>query len=107
MSALEALRWQNFVDPSNELMSTEGKQGVPRYGGEPSVLREYAYRVRLREAREQSMDSSELKKLGPLGLRLVDDLSGTALFKLSEAFLSKNLPSQMDLPPSSSTSRRL
>ena len=79
MSALDALRWQNFVDPSNELVSTEGKQGVPRYGGEPSVLLEYTYRVRLREAREQTMDSSELKKLGPLGLRLVDGLSGTAL----------------------------
>jgi len=42
-------------------------------------VQEYTFRVRLREAREKVMDEQELKKQGPLGLRLIDGLQGTAL----------------------------
>ena len=40
---------------------------------------EYSFRCRLRQAREKQMPEEELKKQGPLGLRLVDGLRGQAL----------------------------
>ena len=65
MSIVDCLRWQNFVQSTNDgSLSTEGKSGVPRYDGEVSKLSEYQFRVRLRQAREKTMDESELKKLG-------------------------------------------
>ena len=79
MSIVECLRWQNFVQSQDEALSTEGKAGVPRFDGEVTKLSEYEFRVRLRQVREKTMDESELKKIGPLALRLVDGLRGTAL----------------------------
>ena len=58
---------------------TESKFGIPRFGGEPSALHEYTYRVRARVQRESHMDAGEIKRLGPLGLRLVEGLRGPAL----------------------------
>ena len=77
MSALECLTYQAFKNPANEAtFSTEGgKHGVPRYDGDP----EYAFRVRLLEARMSMLDKTEQAKQGPLGLRLVEGLSGAAL----------------------------
>lgn len=80
MSALDSLRWQAFQDVSKEdSWSTEGKNGIPRYFGDPVALQEYQFRVRMREAREEKMEKSEREKAGPLGLRLVDGLRGMAL----------------------------
>lgn len=79
MSVLEVLKWQNFSSVAEDDRSTESKSGIPRYDGDPTKLQEYQFRVRLRQAREQQMDESELKKLGPLALRLVDGLRGPAL----------------------------
>ena len=61
------------------MSATEAKSGVPRYDGEVSRLAEYQFRVRLRQAREKVMDEQELKKQGPLALRLIDGLRGPAL----------------------------
>ena len=58
---------------------TEGKFGIPRFNGEPTMLPEYVYRVRTRMARESKMSKDELEKLGPLGLRLVEGLRGSAV----------------------------
>eukprot|EP00435_Cladocopium_sp_Y103_P059746 s828_g21.t1 len=69
-----------------EISSTEGKAGVPRYDGDPLRLMEYSFRVRLRQAREKQMAEDELKKQGPLGLRLIDGLRGAALH------VARNLP---------------
>ena len=60
--------------------NTESKGGGhPRYGGEPQKLSEYSWRVRARMTREALLPEEEQKKLGPLGLRLVEGLSGSAL----------------------------
>ena len=72
------------------MTSTEGKNGIPHYGGEPSKLTEYMFRVRTRMARESTMDESELKKHGPLGLRLVEGLSGPAL-RVAQQMSAKTL----------------
>ena len=84
MSLLELLRY----DPSggnatasqlNDESNAEGKFGIPRFSGDPMALQEYAFRIRTRAYREQRMDESEVKKLGPLGLRMVEGLRGQAL----------------------------
>ena len=75
MAVLELLKWSNFSS-AEEISSTEGKAGVPRYDGDPLRLMEYSFRCRLRQAREKQMPEEELKKQGPLGLRLVDGLRG-------------------------------
>ena len=79
MSVLECLKWQNFSQAAEDHISTEGKSGVPRFDGDPSKLAEYGFRLRLNIAREKSMDPEQLKKLGPLGLRLIEGLRGPAL----------------------------
>eukprot|EP00435_Cladocopium_sp_Y103_P013207 s65_g3.t1 len=86
MSVLDTLRWQNFSMSYDEAISTEGKQGVPRFAGEAAKLSEYSYRVRLMQAKEKNIDSEEIKKLGPLALRLVNGLRGPALQ------VARNLP---------------
>eukprot|EP00435_Cladocopium_sp_Y103_P065198 s39_g27.t1 len=60
-----------FKNPANETtFSTEGgKHGVPRYDGDPTVLAEHAFRVRLLEAKINTMEKAEQAKQGPLGLR--------------------------------------
>eukprot|EP00435_Cladocopium_sp_Y103_P050236 s19_g15.t1 len=79
MSALECLHWRNFNQQSDELIGTEGKSGVPRYDGEAAKLAEYFFRVKMLEARTKAMDAAEVKKLGLLGLRLVEGLRSQAL----------------------------
>ena len=73
-----------------EDQSSEGKFGIPRFAGQPSVLQEYAFRVRSKMHREPKMDESEVKKLGPLGLRSVEGLRGDAL-KLAQQMKMEDL----------------
>ncbi len=73
-----------------EDQNSEGKFGIPRFGGQPSALQEYAFRVRSKMHRESKMDESEVKKLGPLGLRLVEGLRGDAL-KLAQQLKMEDL----------------
>ena len=85
MSALlETLRFESAQSSSGlagsqEAFDSEGKYGIPRFSGEPTQLPEYTCRVQMKILREKSMEESELKKLGPLGLRLVEGLRGRAL----------------------------
>ena len=79
MSVLDCLKWRAFSIADEEDRSTEGKQGIPRFDGDAIKLSEYHYRVRMRQLREKNQDQTEVKKLGPLGLRLVDGLRGPAL----------------------------
>ncbi len=79
MAALECLKWHNFAQSNEDAVSTEGKAGVPRYDGEITRLSEYQFRVKLRELKEKTLEEAELKKVGPLGLRLVEGLRGAAL----------------------------
>ena len=91
MSALECLKWHRFSEASEShpgLLAPRAKV-FPRYDGSPSTLQEYAFRVRLRAARDQAMDPNELKKHGPLGLRLIDGLTGAALQVVREVEVSK------------------
>ncbi|CAE7485137.1 RE2 [Symbiodinium sp. CCMP2592] len=78
MALLEGLSWQKFMEIS-ENECTEGKYGIPRFDGSVHLLQEYSYRVKMKELREKELEPSELKKLGPLGLRLVEGLRGPAL----------------------------
>ncbi|CAE7591026.1 RE1 [Symbiodinium sp. CCMP2592] len=77
-SLLEGLTWQKFTEIS-ESESTEGKYGIPRFDGSLHLLQEYSYRVRMRAKKEKEMDPGEVKKLGPLGMRLIEGLRGPAL----------------------------
>ena len=44
---LDALHWPNFVAEEDSVhMGTEGRQGIPRFNGEPTRLAEYTFRVR-------------------------------------------------------------
>ena len=81
MSALlDALRWPNFIaEDESAQMGTEGKAGIPRFNGEPTRLAEYVFRVKAKQLKEKALSEDEQKKLGPLALRLVEGLSGTAL----------------------------
>ena len=53
--------------------------GIPRFGGEPTRLAEYAFRVKACLYKEKTLSKEEKEKLGPLGPRLVEGLTGTAL----------------------------
>ena len=73
---LENLRWKpdgTQVHSNMEDQNTEGKFGVPRFDGNPHTLQEYEWRVRTKMAKEAEMSKDETAKLGPLGLRLVED----------------------------------
>ena len=87
MALLDNLRYDGGASAtlSNafEDASAEGKFGIPRFNGDPSALQEYLYRVRARAAREALMDPAEIKKIGPLGLRLLEGLRGSA-FKIAQ-----------------------
>ena len=78
MALLEGLTWAKFMEIS-ETETTEGKYGIPRFDGSPQLLQEYSFRVRMRALQEKSMTETEVKKLGPLGVRLVEGLRGPAL----------------------------
>ena len=73
------MRYQNFIAEDDTSTTTEGKFGIPRFNGEPTRLAEYTFRVRARTYKEKALGDDERGKLGPLGLRLVEGLSGTAL----------------------------
>ena len=93
MSPIDAFRFANFIRDEESHASTESKGGqIPRFGGEPSRLTEYAFRVRARIAKEKLIGDDEVKKLGPLGLRLVEGLSGAAL-KVAQQIPTKVLAS--------------
>ena len=85
MSALlENLRYDgsattNQVTAASDELSSEGKFGIPRFSGEATQLPEYVFRVKMRMEKEKNMAEEEIKKLGPLGLRLVEGLRGQAL----------------------------
>ena len=80
MALLDTFRCTNFIYADDMATNTESKGGGhPRYGGEPQKLSEYSWRVRARMTREALLPEEEQKKLGPLGLRLVEGLSGSAL----------------------------
>ncbi|CAE7415150.1 RE1 [Symbiodinium microadriaticum] len=83
MSLLEGLTWAKFSEIS-ESETTEGKYGIPRYDGNIHQLQEYTYRVKMKELKESGMDSTEVKKLGPLGVRLIEGLRGPALHIVRE-----------------------
>ena len=70
MSALECLTYQAFASASTSdalPMSDGVRAGVPRCDGDPTTLAEYAFRVRLLEARFSKMDETEKKKTRPFG----------------------------------------
>ena len=94
MALLDNLRYDGGVaatiSNAAEDASAEGKFGIPRFNGDPSALQEYLYRVRARAAREAHMDQSEVKKLGPLGLRLLEGLRGSA-FKIAQQVTIEDL----------------
>ena len=82
-SLLDGLRFSLFLadeDAAGQGFSTtEGRFGVPRFNGDPSRLTEWTFRVRALERKEAQMTETELKKLGPLALRLIECFSGQAL----------------------------
>ena len=78
---------------SSEDLNAESKFGIPRFGGEAAGLAEYAFRVRARIQREALMDKEETKKYGPLGLRLIEGLRGTAL-RMAQSMESSVLASE-------------
>ena len=106
MSIVDCLRWQTFSTVQDESWSTEAKSGVPRYDGDVAKLAEYQFRVRLRQAREKAMDESELQKLGPLALRLVDGLRGPAL-QVARGLPLTNSPKKRARPSSEGTTSDL
>ena len=83
MSLLELLKFDptsaTQASQLNDESNSEGKFGIPRFNGEPSGLQEYGFCIRARVFREKQMDSAEVKKLGPLGLRMAEGLRGQAL----------------------------
>ena len=106
MSIQESLGWQSFGDLTDDA-TTEGKAGVPRYNVEPAKLQEYIFRVRLRQAREKGMSEEEVKKKGPLALRLIDGLRGPALHVIRALPIDQLRPTSFSrvfsLPASNST----
>ena len=62
MSILECLKWHNFVQigEGDPALTTEGKNGIPRYAGDATKLAEYQFRVRLRQVREKSISDERL-----------------------------------------------
>ena len=77
-SVLEMLKASNFASVEDGDNVTEGKFGIPRYNGDPTRYQEYVFRVRARIRKEKKIDEKEVAKLGPLGLRLLEGLTGTA-----------------------------
>ena len=96
-SLLESLRYERGSGPSGTSASDEvngqAKYGIPRFGGEAAAITEYAFRVRARIAREAVMDKGEVKKQGPLGLRLLEGLRGPA-FRLAQQMDMTELASE-------------
>ena len=79
MSVLECLKWHNFASSQQEILTTDGKSGVPCFSGQVTKLAEYQFRVRVRQSMEKTLTEDDLRKRGPLGVRLIDGLKGPAL----------------------------
>ena len=97
LPCLETLRYDGAqsttLATSQDSFDSEGKFGIPRFSGEPAQLPEYAFRVQMRMLREKGMEESELKKVGPLGIRLVEGLRGQAL-RLAQQLKPEDLAKQ-------------
>ena len=80
MALLETFRYKNFVTAEEAASTTDSKGStMPRFNGDPAKLMEHSWRVRARIMRENMLPEDEQKKLGPLGLRLAENLSGAAM----------------------------
>ena len=73
--ALEGLKYGNFKPQ----MVSYDSRALPGYGGDPTAWADYKFQVEALIAKEDKLSDAERKKLGPLGLRLVDRLTGPAL----------------------------
>ena len=82
-SILEGLSWPRFFteDEMNGAYagSTEGRTGLPRFAGDPAKFADWKFHFQTRLQKEKSLSEEEKAKCGPLGLRLLDGLSGHAL----------------------------
>ena len=96
MSALlESLRYDGGsvsaqAATASEDWNSEGKFGIPRFNGEPGALTKYSFRVKVRAQKESLIEESEVKKLGTLGLRLLEGLRGQT-FRLAQQLDTKKL----------------
>ena len=73
--ALETLRYGSFK-PTWVQSDSKALLG---YGGEVTGWADYKFAVQAVERKEATLSDGEKKKLGPLGLRLVERLAGPAL----------------------------
>ena len=73
--ALEGLKYGNFKPQTVSYDS----RALPGFGGDPTAWADYKFQVEALIAKEAKLSETERKKLGPLGLRLVDRLTGPAL----------------------------
>ncbi|CAE7947914.1 RE2, partial [Symbiodinium sp. KB8] len=82
-SLLEALTFPRFLqeEDSNGAFGQGAADGgkIPRYNGDPTRFSEWQFRVKTRQRREKSLTDEKKKEMGPLGLRLIEGLSGHAL----------------------------
>ena len=70
MSVLECLKWHNFASGQQEILTTEGKSGVPCFSGGVTKLAEYQFRIRVRQTMEKTLNEDDLRKRRPLGDRM-------------------------------------
>ena len=75
MMALDNLRYGQFKPTA---VAAEAKT-LPGYGGQVEEWANYRFQVLAVEKKESLMTDTERKKLGPLGLRLIERLVGPAL----------------------------
>ncbi|CAE7670799.1 RE2 [Symbiodinium microadriaticum] len=82
-SLLEALTFPRFLqeEDNNGAFGQNAADGgkIPRYNGDPTRFAEWQFRVKTRQRREKSLSDEKKKEMGPLGLRLIEGLSGRAL----------------------------
>ena len=73
--ALETLRYGSF----RPTWVQSDSKALPGYGGEVTGWADYKFSVLAVERKEATLSEGEKKKLGPLGLRLIERLAGPAL----------------------------
>ena len=82
-SLLEALTFPRFLqeEDNNGAFGQNAADGgkIPRYNGDPTRFAEWQFPVKTRQRREKSLSDEKKKEMGPLGLRLIEGLSGHAL----------------------------
>ena len=81
-SLLEALKFPRFLNDEEAQSAfgqsmTDGK--IPKYNGDPTRFAEWKFRVKARQRREKGLTKEKKEEYGPLGLRLLEGLSGHAL----------------------------